>query len=66
MQTPAVLQSGKAIYKGNDENKLLYASAIRNDGHSTIKKSQINQRTATSKLVTETQNKIAEVEDSFN
>jgi hypothetical protein len=48
MQTPAAQFNG-SIYRGNDENKKLYASAIRHDGQSSIKKNQLTRRTANSK-----------------
>ena len=63
MQTPAAAFNG-AIYRGNDENKRLYASAIRNDGQSSIKKNQFTRRTANSKPTAEAIKRV--VNDSFN
>jgi len=63
MLTPAALFNG-AIYRGNDENKRLYASAIRHDGQSSIKKNQLTRRTANSKPTAEAKKRMND--DSFN
>lgn len=63
MQTPAA-PFAASIYRGNDENKRLYASAIRHDGCSSIKKNQLTRRTANGRPTVETRKKATE--DSFN
>jgi hypothetical protein len=63
MQTPAAAFQG-SIYRGNDENKKLYASAIRHDYNSSIKKAQLTRRTANSKSIL--QLKKQSTEDSAN
>lgn len=63
MQTPAAAFAG-AIYRGNDEHKRLYASAIRHDGCSSIKKNQLTRRTANSRPTAEQTKRKAD--DSFS
>jgi hypothetical protein len=63
MQTPAAQFTG-SIYRGNDENKRLYASAIRHDGQSSIKKNQLTRRTANSKPTVQSIKRASE--ESFN